>query len=200
MNTLKKSILITISLLVICGIIYPLAVTGISQVIFPNKANGSLININGKDIGSEVVGQLFTDKRFFKGRVSAVNYNTYTNKDDNYTGAGSGSQNLAPTNPELIKRIEKDKEKLLKENPGVLGSDIPTDILTSSGSGLDPDISPKSAEIQIPRISKETGLSQSKLKEIVNKNTSNKVFGVFGENKVNVLKTNIDVAKAIGII
>lgn len=202
MKTLKRSILISVVLLILCGIIYPLAMTGISQLVFNKKANGSMIFVNGKEVGSELIGQSFTDPRFFRGRVSAVNYNTYTEADTKpdkngkvaYTGVSSGSQNLAPSNKALTDRVQKDIDEFLKSHPGVKKEDIPTDLLTSSGSGLDPNISPESAKIQIPAVSKATGISEAELQNIVNKYTEGRALGVFGEPRVNVLKVNLEIA------
>jgi K+-transporting ATPase ATPase C chain len=202
MKTLKRSILISVVLLILCGIIYPLAMTGISQLVFNKKANGSMIFVNGKEVGSELIGQSFTDPRFFRGRVSAVNYNTYTEADTKpdkngkvaYTGVSSGSQNFAPSNKALTDRVQKDIDEFLKSHPGVKKEDIPTDLLTSSGSGLDPNISPESAKIQIPAISKATGISEAELQNIVNKYTEGRALGIFGEPRVNVLKVNLEIA------
>ena len=206
MKTLKQALLVSIVLLVVCGLVYPLVLTGVSQVAFKDKANGSMIEVNGVKVGSELIGQSFTDARFFKGRVSSVNYNTYTkedlvpDKDGNasYGGVSSGSFNYGAT--ELHDRVQKDIEQFLKDNPTVKREDIPTDLLTASGSGLDPNISPASAKIQIPAIAKASGISESKLQKIVDDNTSKKLFGVLGEDRVNVLKVNVEVAKILGLI
>lgn len=203
LNGLKKITIFSVVLLLLCGIIYPLLVTGISQLLFPNKANGSIINVNGKEVGSELVGQDFTDERFMKCRPSAVNYNTYTaeaKEDGSYTGVSSGSDNYAPSNPELITRVKEDMDEFLKNNPDIKKEDIPTDLLTASGSGLDPHISPESAKIQIPALAKSTGLSENELQEIVDNNTKDKFLGVFGEKTVNVLKVNLEIAKRLEII
>ncbi|SCJ50510.1 potassium-transporting ATPase subunit C [uncultured Clostridium sp.] len=203
LNGLKKITIFSVVLLLLCGIMYPLLVTGISQLLFPNKANGSIINVNGKEVGSELVGQDFTDERFMKCRPSAVNYNTYTEeekKDGTYTGVSSGSDNYAPSNPELITRVKEDMDEFLKNNPDVTKEDIPTDLLTASGSGLDPHISPESAKVQIPALAKSTGLSENELQEIVDNNTKDKFLGVFGEKTVNVLKVNLEIAKRLEII
>lgn len=199
---LKTPFLVTIALLLICGLVYPLLLTGISQVIFPNQANGSLISANGKTVGSALVGQDFTDARFMKCRPSAVNYNTYTQEDKengNYTGVSSGSKNYAPTNQELSKRVQEDIAEFSKENPSIKKEDIPTDLLTASGSGLDPHISPKSAAVQIPALVQSTGLSEDRLKEIVKDNTQGKSLGIFGEETVNVLKVNLQIAKDLNL-
>lgn len=203
MKGIKKPFLVTLALLLICGLAYPLLLTGISQVIFPKQANGSLITVDGKTVGSELVGQDFTDARFMKCRPSAVNYNTYTQEDKengNYTGIGSGSKNYAPTNPELSKRVQEGIAKFLKENPSVKKEDIPTDLLTASGSGLDPHISPQSAEVQIPALAKATGLSEDRVKEIVKANSQGKWLGIFGKDTVNVLKVNLQIAKDLNLV
>ncbi|MBE6088789.1 MAG: K(+)-transporting ATPase subunit C [Clostridium beijerinckii] len=207
MKIIKKSIGISIMLMVLCGLIYPLFMTGISQLIFNNKANGSMISLDGKEVGSELIGQNFTDPRFFRGRVSAVNYNTYTEADTVpdesgkavYSGVGSGSQNLAPSNDALKERVQKDIDDFLAANPEVKKEDIPTDLLTSSGSGLDPNISAEAAKIQIPAVSKASGISEADLQKIVDKYTEGRTLGVFGEPRVNVLKVNMEIASLLNI-
>jgi K+-transporting ATPase ATPase C chain len=201
MKTIKKSILLSITFMILCGIIYPLAMTGVSQLFFKKQANGSMITVDGKEVGSELIGQNFTDPKFFRGRVSAVNYNTYTEADTKadkdgkiaYTGVASGSQNLAVSSKNLQDRVQKDIEEFLKTHPTVKKEDIPTDLLTSSGSGLDPDISPEAAKIQITAVSKASGIAETKLKEIIAKYTEGKDLGVFGEDRVNVLKVNLEI-------
>lgn len=203
LNTVKRPLLITIVLLLICGLGYPLLLTGLSHLIFPYQANGSMIVIDGQLIGSELIGQQFSDARFMKGRPSAVNYNIYTQADkDNgdYKGVASGSKNYAPTNPELVKRVEADIEAFLKANTSVSREDISTDLLTASGSGLDPHISPASAALQIPALSSTTGLSEKRLNEITKANTAGKFLGIFGEETVNIIKVNLEIAKELGLI
>lgn len=200
---IKKPFLVTVTLLVICGLAYPLLLTGISQLIFPKKANGSLITIDGQAVGSELIGQDFTDVRFMKCRPSAVNYKMYTQEDKesgNYTATGLGSKNYAPSNPELVKRVEADIAEFLDTNPSIKKEDIPTDLLTASGSGLDPHISPKSAAVQIPALAKTTGLSEDILKAIIRENTQGKFLGIFGEEIVNVLKVNLGIARELGLL
>jgi K+-transporting ATPase ATPase C chain len=197
---IKKPFLVTIALLLICGLGYPLLLTGISQVLFPFQSNGSIITVDGKSVGSELVGQDFSDPRFMKCRPSAVGYNTYTQEDKDkgtYTGIGSGSKNYAPTNPELTKRVQEDIDSFLKANPTIKKEDIPTDLLTASGSGLDPHISPESAAVQIPALSKASGIAEDKLKEIVRNNTQGKILGIFGGEAVNVLKVNLEITKEL---
>lgn len=200
---IKRPFLVTIALLLICGLAYPLLLTGISQLIFPKQANGSLVKIDGRTMGSKLVGQDFSDARFMKSRPSAVNYNTYTREDKesgNYTGVGSGSKNYAPTNPELVKRVEADITEFLNANPSVKKEAIPTDLLTASGSGLDPHISPASAAVQIPALVKSTGLAKETLEAIVKENTQGKLLSIFGEETVNVLMVNLDIAKELGLL
>lgn len=201
-NILKKSILLSIVMLVLCGLIYPLVMTGISQVVFSKKANGSLVSFNGKEVGSQLLGQNFTDARFLRGRVSSVNYNTYTAVDTKlgsdgkaaYSGVSSGSQNLGPSNKKLADRVSKDLADFLKSHPTLKKEDIPTDLLTSSASGLDPQISPQSAIIQVDAVSKASKISAGDLNKIILKNTQRRTFGIFGEPRVNVLMVNLEIA------
>ena len=201
-SIIKTSFLMTITLIIICGFIYPLLVTGASQLFFNEKANGSLIEFDGKIVGSKLIGQDFKDERFFQGRVSAVNYNTYTKEDiledengkKTFSGVASGSDNLAPSNTALKERVSKDIEEFLKNNPNINKEDIPTDLLTSSGSGLDPHITPESAKIQLDRVSKASGIAISDLEKIIEKYTEGRSLGIFGEPRVNVLLVNLEIA------
>lgn len=209
LHNTKRAVLVTVVLMIICGLIYPLVLTGISKVIFPRQAEGSLIRVDGKVVGAETIGQEFTEDYYMWGRLSAYHYNTYT-EDENgnlvysdgteFAGVSSGSNNYAPTNEALTERVENDMEKFLERNPEVKAEDIPTDLLTASGSGLDPHISPESAQIQIPRIAEASGLSEEKVEEIVSEHTEGKLLGVFGEETVNVLMVNLDIAKEMGVI
>lgn len=200
---MKKVVLVSVTLLLICGFGYPLLLTGMAQVFFPHQANGSLIEVDGKAVGSKLVGQDFTEEYFMKCRPSAVRYNTYTQEQlDNgeYGGVGSGSNNFAPSNPDLIARVEADMAAFLEKNPQLTNKDIPTDLLTASGSGLDPHITPESASIQLVLLSETTGISMDRLKEIVKAHTEGKVLGIFGESRVNVLGVNIDIAQEMGLL
>ena len=194
----RQAITVTIVLLVICGLAYPLALTGVSQVIFPKQANGSLITVDGKAVGAENIGQEFTEDYFLWGRPSAYHYNTYGEDAEGnqyysdgteYAGVSSGSNNYAPSNPALTERVAADMENFLEKNPGVSAEDIPTDLLTASGSGLDPHISPESS-----------GLSEEEVQRIIDEHTEGKTFGIFGEETVNVLLVNIDIAEEMGIL
>lgn len=205
----RQVIIVTLILLIICGLGFPLLLTGISSLIFPKQADGNLVKADGVAVGSEFVGQDFTEDYFMKCRPSAYNYNTYYedengnkyyNDGSEFGGLGSGSNNYAPSNPELAERVENDIGEFLEANPGVKREDIPTDLLTASGSGLDPHISPASAEIQIPAISKASGISEEELKKIVEDNTEGKLLGIFGEETVNVLGVNLEIAKEMGIV
>ena len=193
---------VTALLLLLCGIAYPLLLTVVSGVFFPEQAAGSLLVADGRAVGSILVGQDFTDARFMKCRPSAVNYNTYTAEDKRsgkYVGLASGSNNYAPSNPALAERVSADIAEFLKANPSVKIGNIPTDLLTASGSGLDPHISPAAAAVQIPRLAEATGLSLSQLAEIVKKSSQGKFLGIFGEERVNVLTVNMGIAKALGM-
>lgn len=203
LNEIKKAFLVSIALLLICGLGYPLLMTGMAQVIFPKQANGSLVEVNGEAVGSNLVGQDFTEAYFMKCRPSAVSYNTYTQEQADsgeYGGVGSGSNNFAPSNPDLTARVSEDMAAFLNANPGLAAEDIPTDLLTASGSGLDPHISPESANVQLPALSEASGLTMEVLEGIVSENTKGKSFGIFGESRVNVLGVNIEIAKQMGLI
>lgn len=204
---LKNAFICTIVLGVLCCVVYPAALTLAGQVFFPKQANGSLItvNVNGeeKTVGSKLVGQTFEDPRFFKGRVSSVNYNCYTEEEKNdgsYGGVSSGSFNYGNSNPELKARVEEDLAAWMEAHPDVKQEDIPTDLLTASGSGLDPHITVQGARVQTGAISKASGLAEDELDAIIDRNTTGKFLGIFGEETVNVLGCNLDIAEALGII
>ena len=203
LNCIKKALSVSVILLLICGFAYPLAVTGLAQTIFPHQANGSMIEEGGRKIGSELIGQDFSSGFFMRGRPSAVNCNTYTKEQaekGEYPGAASGSDNFAPSNPKLAERVKSDMADFLAENPKAKAGDIPTDLLTASGSGLDPHISPQSAKIQLARISAASGIPLDKLNSFVAAHTKGRAFGIFGEENVNVLGVNIEIAKEMGLI
>lgn len=205
-----KSFVFCFVMILLCSFVYPLALTGIGQLTMKVKANGNLIDQNGNPtvkieeaVGSALVGQDFTEDYFFHGRVSSVNYNTYTQEqkaDGSYSGVSSGSFNYGNSNPALEERIQEDLKEFLASHPGLSKEDIPSDILTASGSGLDPHISPESAEIQVKTVALSSGLSEEEVRNIVKDNTEHKVLGIFGENKVNVLKCNLMIADSMGIL
>ena len=183
MKNLLTAVLMTIVTTVLLGLIYPLAVTGLSQVIFPEKANGQLIrSADGTIIGSRIIGQPFSSPGYFRSRPSAAGAVGYD------AGASSGS-NLGPTNQKLIDRVKADVEKLQAENPG---KSVPIDLVTTSGSGLDPHISPAAAEFQVPRVARERGISEEQVRQVVAVHTKGRQFGFLGEPAVNVLELNLD--------
>ncbi len=204
---LKTACFFCLVMMLLCSFAYPLLLTGASQVTMQARANGSLIDKNGnlttdsaKAVGSELLGQDFTGDCFFKGRVSAINYNTYTKEDAErgaFGGAASGSFNYGSSNPDLKARVEEDLDAFLAAHPGVTAEEVPADLLTASGSGLDPHISPQAAEIQIAAVAEHSGLSEETVEKIVEENTEHKVLGIFGEERVNVLKCNLAVAQAM---
>ena len=175
-------------LFILCGLIYPLVMTGISQLILPKQSDGSMIyDAAGKAIGSSLIGQRFTEPQYFHGRVSSIDYNAN----------GAGSPNYAPSNPALAERLQQSIGAWKQDNSASAFPVPPADLLTNSGSGLDPDISPKAAEAQIPRVAQASGLSEEQLKVLVKKHTQSPDFGLFGEARVNVLLLNLDIQKAM---
>jgi K+-transporting ATPase ATPase C chain len=198
MKKLLQAFCVGLAFIVFCGFGYPLLVTGVGQIAFHGKANGSMIKVGGKVVGSELIGQAFTDARFFHGRVSAVNYNTFpadTKPDDMVPG--SGSANYAVSNPDLTKRIQTDVAAFLKANPSLTEKDLPADLFTSSFSGLDPDIAPADAQIQVDGITTATGISKPQIQQIIKDNTTGRDLGIFGEPRVNVLKANLEIYKLL---
>lgn len=206
---LRQALIVTLLLLLLCGFVFPVLLSGISAVIFPSQANGSLVYADGQAVGAANVGQDFTEPYFMKGRPSAYHYNTYYedeqgnqyyNDGSEFAGLSSGSNNYAPSNPALTERVEADIEAFLEANPDVQREDIPADLMTASGSGLDPHITPESARIQIPALAAASGLSEEQLEQIVADHTEGKLLGIFGEETVNVLGVNLDIAKAMGLV
>ena len=206
---LRQALIVTLLLLLLCGFVFPVLLSGISAVIFPSQANGSLVYADGQAVGAANVGQDFTEPYFMKGRPSAYHYNTYYedeqgnqyyNDGSEFAGLSSGSNNYAPSNPALAERVEADIEAFLEANPDVKREDIPADLMTASGSGLDPHITPESARIQIPALAAASGLSEEQLEQIVADHTEGKLLGIFGEETVNVLGVNLDIAKAMGLV
>ncbi|MED1269314.1 K(+)-transporting ATPase subunit C [Bacillus mycoides] len=187
-SILSPIIRITFTFLVLCGLVYPLIVTGIAQAVMKDNADGSLI-YNDKDevVGSKLIGQNFTDPRYFHGRVSSIEYKA----------EASGSNNYAPSNPDLAKRVEKSIDDWKKQNRAVPVTEVPIDLVTNSGSGLDPDISPKAASVQVDRISKLTNIPKEKLDQLIKDQTEGAALGLFGEDRVNVLKLNLELQKLL---
>jgi potassium-transporting ATPase KdpC subunit len=183
MKNLITATLMTIVTTIIFGLIYPLAVTGIAQLAFPDKANGQLIRrTDGAIIGSRIIGQPFTGPGYFHSRPSAAGA-------AGYDAGSSSASNLGPTNQKLIDRVKDEVGQLNAENPG---KPVPVDLVTTSASGLDPHISPAAAEFQILRVARERGLSESEVRQIVNARTEGRTLGFLGEPRVNVLELNLD--------
>ena len=180
-NHLMVALKFTLITTLLFGLVYPLAVTGLSRLLFPKQANGSLIEKNGQILGSRLIGQPFTSEKYFHSRPSAAGAG--------YDATSSSGSNLAPTNQQLVDRVKQDVAKLQHENPGVA---IPADLVTTSGSGLDPDISPAAAEFQIPRIARARGISAETLRPLVARHTQQRQWGILGEARVNVLELNLN--------
>jgi K+-transporting ATPase ATPase C chain len=172
----------TLFFTVLCGLVYPLAITGICQVVFPHQANGSLITANGKLVGSELIAQGFAKPEYFQPRPSAAG--------NGYDATASGGSNYGPTNKKLMDRMQAAVDQFHKDNPDYHGP-IPADLLTASASGLDPDISPDSAAAQVPRVAKARGVTADRVNALVASFTQSPTFGILGEPRVNVLKLNL---------
>lgn len=181
-QNLKTAFLWTIVTTILLGIVYPLAVTGLAQLLMPEKANGSLIRVDGKIAGSRLIGQPFVRAGYFHTRPSAAG-------PAGYDMTASGGSNLAPTNKTLIDRVAASVQLLHSENPR---APIPADLVTASASGLDPDISPAAAEFQVPRVARERGISEADVRAIVLRHTENRQWGFLGEPRVHILELNLD--------
>jgi len=179
-KNLIAAVLMTIVTTVILGVIYPLAITGIAQVAFPNQANGQLIERNGKVVGSRIIGQGFSSPGYFRSRPSAAGMG--------YDAANSAGSNLGPTNKKLIDAVTANVEAARKENPN---APVPVDLVTTSASGFDPHISPAAADFQVPRVARERGISEADVRGLVEANTQARQLGFLGEPRVNVLELNM---------
>ena len=192
MKHIRPAIVMIVVMTVITGIVYPLLMTGIAQAVFPYQANGSLIAKDGKVIGSALIGQNFTADKYFHGRPSAT---TEPDPKDPtktvpvpYAADNSGGSNLGPTSKALVDRVKDDAAKLAQENPN---TPIPSDLVTTSASGLDPDITPAGALFQVPRVAKARGLPEDKVRQLVDDHTTGRLLGIIGEPHVNVLQLNL---------
>jgi K+-transporting ATPase ATPase C chain len=188
MKQLFIAIKATLVLAVLTGILYPLLVTGLAKALFRHQAAGSLIQANGKTVGSELIGQRFTKPEYFHGRPSAAG-------NDGYDALASGGSNYGPTNQKLADRVGGDLKTARAENPGFTGP-APADMVTASGSGLDPHISPASADVQVARVAAARSVSQDQVRHLVAQNTEGRQFGILGEPRVNVLKLNLSLDQA----
>ena len=192
LREIRPAIVFIVALTVITGLVYPLAITGIAQVTFPRQAQGSLIEKDGKVIGSELIGQQFTSDKYFHGRLSATTAPDPKDPSKSvealYNAANSGGSNLGPTSKALAERVKTDVDKLKAENPK---ASVPVDLVTTSASGLDPDISPDAAYFQAPRVAKARGLGEAQVRDLVAAHVAGRTLGLLGEPRVNVLELNL---------
>jgi K+-transporting ATPase ATPase C chain len=192
LKEIRPAIVMLVAFTLITGVAYPFVVTAIADAIFPYQAHGSLIEKDGKVVGSALIGQVFTNDRYFHGRPSATTApdpkDSTKTTDAPYNAANSGGSNLGPTNKTLIERVKAVVAKLRAENPN---APIPVDLVTSSGSGLDPDISPEAAYFQAPRVAKARGLPEGRVRALAERQIAGRTFGLLGEPRVNVLKLNL---------
>jgi K+-transporting ATPase ATPase C chain len=199
LREIRPAIVVLVALTLIGGLAYPLAITGIAQIIFPSQANGSMIERDGKVVGSALIGQEFDSDKYFHARPSATT--APDPKDPTktvaapYNAMNSGGSNLGPSNKALIDRVQGDIDKLKKENPSAT---VPIDLVTTSASGLDPDVSPEAALFQVPRIAKARNLPEDRVRQLVADHTEGRLFGLLGEPRVNVLQLNLALDQLAG--
>ena len=197
LREIRPAIVLVVALTLITGLLYPMALTGIAGVAFPHQAQGSLIEQDGKVIGSALIGQVFADDKYFHGRPSATNApdpkDPAKTVDAPYNAANSMGSNLGPTNKALIERVKGDVDKLKEENPVAT---VPIDLVTTSGSGLDPHISPDAALFQVPRVAKARKMPEDRLRQFVQEQTEGRFLGLLGEPRVNVLALNLALDRA----
>jgi potassium-transporting ATPase KdpC subunit len=196
LREIRPALVLLLGLTIITGLLYPLAMTGIAGTIFPSQAQGSLIEKDGKVIGSALIGQAFTEDKYFHGRPSATSgpdpQDSTKTTSVPYNASNSGGSKLGPTNKALIDRVKEDVDKAKAENPS---TSVPVDLVTTSGSGLDPHISPESAVFQVPRVAKARNMSEDQVKRLVQEHTEGRLAGILGEPRVNVLALNLALDK-----
>jgi K+-transporting ATPase ATPase C chain len=192
LREIRPAIVVLVALTLITGLVYPLAMTGIAKVILPRQEEGSLIERDGKIIGSALIGQEFKSDKYFHGRPSATSAPDPNDAAKTvpapYNAGNSGGSNLGPSNKALIERVQADIDALKKENPS---EPVPIDLVTTSGSGLDPDISPEAAYFQVPRVAKVRNLPEARVRQLVNEHIQERFLGILGEARINVLQLNI---------
>ncbi len=199
LRQIRPALVMVVALTLITGLVYPLAITGIAGAVFPKQAQGSLIEKDGTVVGSALIGQTFTQDRYFHGRPSATTTpdpkDPSKNIDAPYNAANSGGSNLGPTNKALVDRVTGDVDKLKAENPATR---VPVDLVTASASGLDPDISPEAALFQVPRVAKARNIPADRVRALVQDHVEGRTLGLFGEPRVNVLLLNLALDKVAG--
>ncbi len=197
LREIRPAIVVLVALTLITGLAYPLAMTGIAGVIFPHRAQGSLIERDGKVVGSDLIGQEFTSDKYFHGRPSATVAADPADATKTvpapYNAANSGGSNLGPTNKALIERVQGDVDKLKQENPSAL---VPIDLVTTTGGGLDPHVSPAAALFQVPRVAKARNMAEDRVRQLVDEHVEGRTLGLLGEPRVNVLALNLALDRA----
>ena len=192
LREIRPAIVLIVALTLITGLAYPLAMTGLAQVLFPHQSNGSLVLVDGKVVGSSLIGQAFTEDRYFRGRPSATNKpdpnDSTKTVEAPYNAANSMGSNLGPTNKALIERVKADVDKFKEENPSAA---VPIDLVTTTASGLDPHITPQAALFQVPRVAKARSMPEDRVRQLVDRHVEGRFLGLLGEPRVNVLALNM---------
>jgi potassium-transporting ATPase KdpC subunit len=197
LSEVRPAIVLVAAFTLITGLAYPLAMTGLAQVLFPHQSNGSLVESGGKTVGSTLIGQSFTSDRYFRGRPSATTKpdpnDSSKTVEEPYNAANSAGSNLGPTNKALIDRVQGEVDKLKEENPS---TQVPIDLVTTTASGLDPHITPEAALFQVPRVAKARNMPEDRLRQLVDQHIEGRALGLLGEPRVNVLALNMALDRA----